>query len=116
MRFASKLVAALAIHTVALASPVLVARSCKPNFQGNPLTIYQSIPSDPNDVLKLTPVVAVGGHITLANTAVNQAFTMGDFLIEFTGLSDGTYHIKSVPIPSSTSHILTDFFNFKVSR
>jgi hypothetical protein len=96
--FASKLIAAaLAFHTIALASPVLEARSCKPNFQGNPLTIYQPIISDGNNVYEWQPVDAVGGHITLVKTTQNQAFANGEFLVEFTGLADNTYNLKFVP-------------------
>ena len=100
----SKLIAALSIITVALASPILEARSCTPNFQGNPLTIYKTIKGD---VFEWTPENAVGGHITLVHTS--QAFANPQFLVEFTGQPDNTYHFKSVAILSLTFHALTYF-------
>ena len=104
MLSASKLVAALAILTAALASPILEARSCMPNFQGNPLTIYKTILG--ND-FEWTPVDAVGGHITLVETPASQAFTNPQFLVEFTGQPDNTYHFKSVTTTSFTFYTLT---------
>jgi len=91
MIFTSNLVAALSLVTVAFASPILEARSCKPNFQGNPLTIYKTILGD---VYEWTPVNAVGGHITLVNTPADQAFATGEFLTEFTGQPENSYHLK----------------------
>jgi hypothetical protein len=96
MFFTSKLIAALAILTVSLASPILEARSCTPNFQGKPLTIYNTIPGDIGKLFEWTPVNAVDGHITLTKTAVNQAFAHGEFFVEFTGQPDNAYHLKSV--------------------
>jgi hypothetical protein len=96
---ASKLIAALSILTLALASPILEARSCTPNFQGNPLTIYKTIKGD---VFEWTPVNAVGGHITLVHTSASQAFANGEFLVEFTGQPDNAYHLKFVAMSSST--------------
>jgi hypothetical protein len=93
MIFTSNLVAALSLVTVAFASPILEARSCKPNFQGNPLTIYKTILGD---VYEWTPVNAVGGHITLVNTPADQAFATGEFLTEFTGQPENSYHLKHV--------------------
>lgn len=104
MIFASKLVAGLAMLTsVALARSILEARSCKPNFQGNPLTVYKPIPNDVNDVDEWRPVNAVGGHITLVTTPVAQAFANGEFLVPFTGLADGTYNFK---LTANTAHDL----------
>lgn len=117
MIFASKLVAGLAMLTsVALARSILEARSCKPNFQGNPLTVYKPIPNDVNDVDEWRPVNAVGGHITLVTTPVAQAFANGEFLVPFTGLADGTYNFKSVTaISSPTFHALTNLLTARLT-
>jgi hypothetical protein len=101
MIFTSKLVAALSLVAGAFASPILEARSCKPNFQGNPLTIYKTILGD---VYEWTPVNAVGGHITLVQTPADQAFATGEFLTEFTGAPENSYHLKYVAITSSAFH------------
>jgi len=100
MLFASKLAAVLAILTVALASPILEARSCTPNFQGNPLTVYKTILGD---IFEWTPVNAVGGQITLLQTPASQAFTNPAFLVEFTGQPDNAYHFK---MTADTAHEL----------
>jgi len=97
MIFTSKLVAALSLVAVALASPVLEARSCKPSFEGNPQTIFKTILGD---VYEWTPVNAVGSHITLVKTTASQAFAVGEFFVEFTGLADSTYHLKFVTVSS----------------
>jgi hypothetical protein len=102
MQFTSKLFSVLAILTIASASPILEARSCTPNFQGNPLTIFKTILGD---VYQWTPVDAVGGHITLVK---NPTFTNGEFLVEFSGQPDNTYHLKFVTISSPTYHALTN--------
>ena len=114
MIFTSKLVAALAALTVSLASPILEARSCKPDFQGKPLTIYKTIPGEIGQLLEWTPVNALGSHITLARTTVNQAFANGEFFVESAGGPDNSYHIKFVIIPSPAFHALTNkLFHFK---
>ena len=115
MIFTSKLVAALAALTVSsLASPILEARSCTPNFQGKPLTIYKTIPGEIGQLLEWTPVNALGSHITLARTTVNQAFANGEFFVESAGGPDNSYHIKFVIIPSPAFHALTnELFHFK---
>lgn len=107
MMFTSKLVAALSLLAAALASPVLEARSCKPNFQGQPITIYKTILGD---VYEWTPVDAVGGHITLVKTPASQAFASGEFIVEFTGLADSTYHLKYVTMLLLISSVTYSFF------
>ena len=101
MIFTSKLIAALATLTVSLAGPILQARSCKPDFQGQPLTIYKTIPGEIGQLREWTSVDAVGSHITLARTTVNQAFANGEFFVESTGLPDNSYHLKCVIIMST---------------
>jgi len=95
MFFTSKLIAILPLLTGTLANPILSARSCKPNFQGNPITIYQTIPGS-SDVNEWTPVNANGGHITLVQEWEWHAFESGEFLIPFTGQPDSSYNFKLV--------------------
>lgn len=105
--FNSKLVAALSLLAAALASPILEARSCKPNFQGQSITIYKTISGDSSNIYEWTAVDAVGGHITLVKTPASQA--NGEFLVEFTGLSDNTYHLGFVTISSLCLKALLKF-------
>jgi hypothetical protein len=80
---------------------ILSARSCKPNFQGNPITIYQTIPGS-SDVYEWTPVNANGGHITLVQEWQWHAFESGEFLIPFTGQPDSSYNFKYAIMSSSS--------------
>jgi hypothetical protein len=96
-----------------LANPILSARSCKPNFQGNPITIYQTIPGS-SDVYEWTPVNANGGHITLVQEWEWHAFESGEFLIPFTGQPDSSYNFKYAITSSPAfrnSHCI-DYFLF----
>jgi len=76
------------------ATLALPTGTCKPNFQGNKLTIYQ--PLGFGQELEWTPVNAdtQGGHIALQQTTANTAFANGEFLVEFTGQADNSYNIK----------------------
>ncbi|KAF8229394.1 hypothetical protein L208DRAFT_1402127 [Tricholoma matsutake] len=55
------------------------------------------------DVYEWTPINAVGGHITLVKTPASQAFNKSEFLVEFSGQPDGTYHFK---LTADTAHAL----------
>jgi hypothetical protein len=116
MLFTSKLVAALATLTVSLASPILEARSCTPNFQGKPLTIYKTIPGEIGKLFEWTPVDAVDSHITLTKTTVNQAFANGEFFVESTGQPNNAYHLKSVTTLSPVFSRIDQVFGFKDDR
>jgi hypothetical protein len=113
MFFTSKVVATLSLLTVTLAKPILSAHSCKPNFQGNPITIYQPIPGN-SDVYEWTPVNANGGHITLIQEWEWRAFGSGEFLVLFTGQPDSSYLNFKYAITSSlafhNSHVLITSF------
>jgi len=102
---ARKLVPALSLLTVALANPILVARqTCKPNFQGNPLTIFQE---PVNTVFEWTPTGTPSpDHVVITYTSPDTAFAHGEFLVEFTGQSANTYHIKFVSFSPLMSHHL----------
>ena len=91
--FSAKLVATtIALFTLAKASPVLQARSCIPNFQGNPLTIFRT---DAGTTLEWVPTsVAVGAHITLNPTST--PFTSSNFLTADSGQPDGSFVFKFV--------------------
>jgi len=91
-----KLVAALSLLTTALANPVHVPRqtqTCKPNFQGRGLTIFQQPQST---VFEWTPENRAGGHITIRATPPSVALTSDEFLVAFTGQADNTYTIKLI--------------------
>jgi len=82
MLFLSKVIAALYLLTAVLA--------CRPNFQGNKLTIYRGT------IFGLLEWRPISGHITLVSTPQGVAFAKGEFLVEFTGQPDDTYRIKAV--------------------
>ena len=91
--FSAKLVATLtALFTLASASPVLEARSCNPNFQGVPLTIFKTESGSP---FQWEPTKAVGGHITLSSST-----TPGQFFVSNSGQPDGSYVFAYVYILS----------------
>ena len=92
--FSAKLVATtIALFTFASASPVLQARSCNPDFQGVPLTIFRTELASP---FIWQPTDAVGGHIILTSTST--PFATGDFLVAFSGQPDNSYVFKFVYI------------------
>jgi hypothetical protein len=92
--FSSKLVATtIALFTLATASPVLEARTCSPNFQGVPLTIFKTITASP---FEWEPTNAVGGHITLTSTST--PFAESEFFVANSGQPDGSYVFKFVYI------------------
>ena len=82
MIFASKLLAAFFLFTIALA--------CQPDFRGKDLTIYKT---GITTVLEWRPT---GKHITIFKTPKKAAFAKGEFFIE--SKPDQTYRITSVVI------------------
>ena len=90
--FSAKLVATtIALFTFASASPVLQARSCSPNFQGVPLTIFKTELGSP---FQWQPADSIGGLITLKST--NTPFDASEFFVAFSGQPDNSYVFKFV--------------------
>jgi hypothetical protein len=90
--FSAKLLATtIALFTFASASPVLQARSCSPNFQGVPLTIFKTRLAFP---FQWQPTNAVGAHITLTST--NTPFAASEFFVAQSGQPDNSYVFKFV--------------------
>jgi hypothetical protein len=90
--FSAKLVATtIALFTLASASPALQARSCSPNFQGVPLTIFKT---DSNSPFQWEATDTVGGHITLTSTST--PFAASEFFVAFSGQPDSSYVFKFV--------------------
>ena len=93
MFFAKLVASTIALFTLATASPVLEARSCSPNFQGVPLTIFKTEAGSP---FQWEPTNAAGGHITLTSTST--PFAESEFFVAFSGQPDGSYVFKFVYI------------------
>ena len=92
--FSAKLIATtIAFFTFTSASPVLQARSCSPNFQGAPLTVFKTELGSP---FQWQPTDTIGGDITLQSTST--PFAASEFLIAFSGQPDNSYVIKFVYI------------------
>ncbi|KAF9468813.1 hypothetical protein BDZ94DRAFT_1317400 [Collybia nuda] len=96
-----KVFTTLSLLTFAAANPTLLPRTCKPNFQGRPLTIYKQPEITDIGVYEWTPVNAVGGHISLVQEF--DSFKKDEFIVEFTGTPTNTYQIKMV---ADTAHKL----------
>lgn len=89
--FSAKLISFISLLATAFASPVLEARSCSPNFQGRPLTVFKTRLALP---FQWNPTNAVGGHITLSFT--KTPFAGSEFLVASSGQPDSSYVFKSV--------------------
>lgn len=101
--FSAKLLAStIALFTFASASPVLQARSCSPNFEGVPLTIFRTELASP---FQWQPTDAVGGQITLTSTK-----TPSEFLVAFSGQPDNSYVFKFVFISFYYDFLYTALF------
>jgi hypothetical protein len=98
--FSAKLVSFISLLATAFASPILEARSCSPNFQGQSLTIFKTELAQP---FQWDPTDAVGGHITLDHTST--PFATSPFLVAFSGQPDNSYVFKLVSfVVSSCPH------------
>ena len=99
MIFASKLLAAFSLFTIALA--------CQPDFQGKDLTIYKT---GITTVLEWRPT---GKHITIFRTPKKAAFAKGEFFIE--SKPDQTYRIMSVVISHLKNVLEIDFLTHRLA-
>ncbi|KAF5388173.1 hypothetical protein D9615_000072 [Tricholomella constricta] len=88
------------LSTLALthASPLLPrasASTCTPNFQGRQQTIFVRPPITDIGVYEWTPEsIFPGAHVTLQQRDVNSAFATGEFLVQFTGQPNGSFHFR----------------------
>jgi hypothetical protein len=73
---------------------LFLGRTCKPNFQGNPLAIFGTGNSPAPLALQWFPENIVGGQIALRLVRNDRPFANGEFLVAFTGQPDNTYNIK----------------------
>jgi hypothetical protein len=89
--FSAKFIFFTSLLATTFASPVLEARSCSPNFQGQTLTIFKTMLAFP---FQWNPTSAVGGHITLDSTTT--PFAASEFLVAYSGQPDSSYVFKSV--------------------
>jgi hypothetical protein len=75
------------------ASPLVERATCRPNFEGNRLTIYHTSPLY-RTVNEWTSSPTWGSSITLQSQPAPPALERGEFLVPFSGEPSGTYQFK----------------------